>query len=299
MPKKVNKSRRKKVARRTRSHVPAVPRELDMAIREKKCALFVGAGLSVAAGYPRWTTLLSNLVEVGRAKKYGINAATERELKRLIQDSNKLLLVAEELRERFGKEQFEKELVAVFRKDLQPEKMHHRLMDIPFSLAITTNYDLLLERAFIKKHADPPPAFTALQPAEIAEALWRNDYFILKAHGDVNNRASLIITERDYREIIYRSHGYRAALASIFTTRKVLFLGVSFADPELKLLLAYLHDAFHGGMTHYALVPSNEFSECVVNRWRKDFGIVCLCYTSTKNHPQVGEFVRSLPKISD
>ncbi|OQB81211.1 MAG: hypothetical protein BWX88_04345 [Planctomycetes bacterium ADurb.Bin126] len=277
------------------SSVPTVPPELQEAIRTGKCAVFVGAGLSVGAGYPNWTTLLIDLISKGRSRGWNVNAADERELKKLVSQPDKVLLVAEELRERFGRSHFEDQLVEVFKKDRQPTAVHRQLMEIPFSLAITTNYDLLLEKAYLAKVKDLPPAFTNLQPPEIAEALWRNDFFILKAHGDVNNRASFVLTERDYREIIHRSHGYRSALASIFTTKTVLFLGVSFSDPELRLLLGYLHDAFHGGTLHYALAPRTEFTGSVINRWRKDFRVECLLYTPSKGHPEVGSFVSSLP----
>ncbi len=287
-----SKSKKKK---RVTVNCPSVPPELSRTISDGKCAVFVGAGFSMAAGYPSWQTLLKTLIKKAHTSNYNTNSKQARELVNLLKDSDKLLVVAEELRERFGPETFDKELVNIFEKKRKPTTTHLRLMDIPFKFAVTTNYDLLLERAYLKKHGDIPAAYTNSQPPEIAEALWRGDYFILKAHGDVNNRASLVLTERDYRKIIYREHGYRSALASIFTMNTILFLGVSFADPELRLLLGYLHDAFYGGRTHFALVPETDFSETLVNRWRKDFGIECLCYKPTRNHPEVHKFVQSLP----
>jgi hypothetical protein len=119
----------------------------------------------------------------------------------------------------------------------------------------------------------------------------------LKAHGDIDHRNEIVITERDYREIIFRSQGYRAALSAIFTTRSVLFLGSSLTDPEPKLLLGFLHDAFHGaGARHYALVPYNEFSETEASRWQKDFKVRCIRYhASNTTHPEVVEFLKTLP----
>jgi hypothetical protein len=277
--------------------IPDVPPELENAIVKGRCAVFVGAGLSVAAGYPTWPVLLESLIDKGHQRNWRINATQAKELKKLLIGGDKYLLVAEELRERFGREVFEDQLVEVFNKDQSPTSLHHKLMNISFTSAITTNYDLLLEKAYLKKFkGDLPPAFTNSQPREIAEALWRGSFFILKAHGDVKNRASFIITERDYRDVIFHSHGYRSALASIFTSNTVLFLGVGLNDPELKLLLGYLHDAFHGGTQHYALVPQSSFSETVVNRWRKDFRVECLRYEASPKHPEVERFVELLPK---
>ena len=208
---------KKKAKAKKHSAVPDVPPELMDVIKAGRCAVFVGAGLSVAAGYPSWAKLLEKLIEKGHERGWRINATQAKELKTLLKESDKYLLVAEELRERFGRDTFAGELVEIFKKDHPPTTLHQRLMDIPFALAVTTNYDLLLEKAYLKKYKDLPPAFTNLQPPEIAGALWRGNFFILKAHGDVNNRESFVITERDYRDVIFRSQGYRSALSSIFT----------------------------------------------------------------------------------
>jgi hypothetical protein len=108
----------------------------------------------------------------------------------------------------------------------------------------------------------------------------------------------MVVTERDYRKIIHSSPGYRSMLSAIFTTKTVLFLGVSLSDPELKLLLRYLHDAMHGAAPkHFALVSSREFGHTAVNRWKKDYRVKCLLYSpSDDTHPEVGAFVKQLPR---
>lgn len=97
------KSKTGKKTRRGDPRVPKVPSELTDAIQARKSAVFVGAGLSVGAGYPQWSTLLHDLITLGRHERYQINARQERELKRLVSSGDKSLLVAEELRERFGR----------------------------------------------------------------------------------------------------------------------------------------------------------------------------------------------------
>ena len=140
-----------------------------------------------------------------------------------------------------------------------------------------------------------PKIYTHADTADFADALWRGDFFILKAHGDVARKSSMILTQMDYRTIIYSSPGYRAVLTAIFTTKTMLFLGVSLDDPETQLLLDFLHDAFHGsGVYHFALVPEDQFNETAANRWRRDFNINCLRYEATAGHPEVGEFVNRL-----
>lgn len=288
------KTRGSQAHRRARISAPTPPKELLDAVRNNKCAVFVGAGLSAGAGFPTWRNLLSDLATKG-SKRGLVTSKQLKEIRRLI-DDDKLLMVAEELRERFGREHFEDELVRIFGGDRSPTETHKKLMQVPFSLAVTTNYDLMLEEAYLARNKKLPRSFTNLQPPEVADALWRGDYFILKAHGDVNNRASLVITERDYRQVIHSSHGYRAALESIFTTKTVLFVGASLSDPEVTLLLGYLHDAFHGSRLHFALMPQAQASDTVRNRWLKDFRVECITYKPTKDHPEVRKFMEALAK---
>jgi SIR2-like protein len=171
---------------------------------------------------------------------------------------------------------------------------HTLLTSIPFDIAITTNYDKLLERSYAKV-GYVPPTYTHSRAPDFVDALWRKKFFILKAHGDVDHKTEMILTERDYRDIIYRSAGYQSALSAIFTTKSILFLGASLSDPETRLMLAFLHDAFHGsGSRHYALVSSTDFSETLASRWRKDYKVQLLTYDPTTGRPEVGAFLNML-----
>lgn len=276
---------------------PVPPQDLVDAINRGKCAVFVGAGLSCATGYPGWVELLRRLTDKCYSRKK-INKRRANEIRNLINEPDKLLMVAQELREILDEGPFRKELADEFRqKRFKPTKTHLRLMQVPFSVAVTTNYDMLLEEAYQSVFGEIPAIFSNSQVADIADAFFRSEFFILKAHGDVRTRASMIITERDYREIIFRSPGYQSAVSSLFVMNSVLFLGVGLNDPELRLLLSYLHDAFHGGAPrHYALVPSRSFPETARNRWDKDFNVECLDYQASKGHPEVHEFVKRLPQ---
>lgn len=270
------------------------PNELVAAICEKKCALFVGAGLSVSAGFPRWPDLLVHLIDTGLKRGFYKDAKAT-ELKTIAAQPNRQLMVAQEISDCYGKELFQTELARVFNVKRPPTQLHLALPRIPFSLVVTTNYDQLLENAYSKVTDSIPTVYTHADTADFADALWRGDFFILKVHGDVGRKSSMILTQKDYRTIIYSSPGYRAVVTAIFTIKTVLFLGVSLDDPETQLFLDFLHDAFHGsGVYHYALVPKHEFNETAANRWRRDFNVNCLCYEATSGHPEVGEFVQRL-----
>jgi hypothetical protein len=292
-------SSKKRTAPAKASRIEPIPPALIDAINENRCVVFVGAGLSVGAGYPNWLDLLKSLIKRGTDQRM-ISASREKELTVLVEtkDTVKLLMVAEELRDLLGADDFESALADTFQDgSKQPTEVHNELPEIPFSAAITTNYDKLLEYAYAASdNGRSPPVFTSNDAADLANALFKQKFFIMKAHGDVEKRSTMVITEKDYRKLSYRSGGYKTVLSALFTTRSVLFLGSSLADPETWLLLGFLHDCFHGsGAYHYALLPKGETADVMFNRWRKDFQVHCIHYEPSSGHPEVLDFLRSLP----
>lgn len=83
-----------------------------------------------------------------------INVKDKLELKDLIQ-KKKLLLVAEDLKERMGNERLRRFLKEVFSEWTEPGDTQQLLPKLPFAAAITTNYDRLLEMAYAKQRRLP------------------------------------------------------------------------------------------------------------------------------------------------
>lgn len=206
------------------------------------------------------------------------------------------LLAAEELSDVMGASLFRNELAAIFDDNRTPARAHELLIQLPFGFVVTTNYDRLLENAYVKTHGIVQYVYTYEQSTDFASALWDGRYFILKAHSDVGSRTALVITERDYRNLIYSAPGYRATMSSVFSTRTLLFMGASLKDPEMRQLLGFLYDAFHGGgPMHYAFVPGTELTAVERKRWMKDYRVQCVPYDpSDASHPEVDEFLEDL-----
>src|SRR5437868_6481456 len=179
----------------------AVPPELSEAFLERKCGVFVGAGASRAADLPDWTGLLRELVEKTGSMPNS-DKGLFKDLRALLGDKSKHLMLASILREELGVD-FDKYIEGRFADaKLAPAKIHRAIIDLPAAFVITTNYDNLLERAFLEKHhgKELPNVFTYNQAGEVASNLHRDKYFFLKAHGDAQlNPSEIILTEKDYR----------------------------------------------------------------------------------------------------
>src|SRR5437868_3905012 len=108
--------------------IDPTPKELTDAITERRCAVFVGAGLSVAAGYPNWEDLLKRLI-LKAVQLKNISDHQADELRQLIstKEAEKYLMVAQELSDR-GQERFVDDIVAVFGDDSKtPTPAHDEL----------------------------------------------------------------------------------------------------------------------------------------------------------------------------
>jgi hypothetical protein len=281
------------------SSVPSVPDELADDVQKGRCSVFVGAGLSVGAGYPTWDELLHTLIDLGEKKKL-IDANKKTELNNMRKLPNKWLMIAQELMDAYEEGPFQTELSAVFDAiSASPTDAHKAITEINFSFVVTTNYDQLIENAYFPKFGRIPKIFTHHDKEDFADALWKGDFFILKAHGSLDRKSTVILTEKDYRRLIYSSPGYRALLAAIFTTKTILFLGASLSDPELKLLLGSLHDSFQGkGQTHFALIPNDGFNQTEADHWRKNYNVRCLLYAPSSGHPELPAFLKELGRLS-
>src|SRR5512140_3559213 len=134
---------------------PKLPGLLVRYIQQKRCVVFVGAGLSAGAGLPTWKALLLKGIDelVGSLPE---GESHQDELRKLV-EYGKLLEVAEFCKDKLGAayHQFLTDQVRGDQADV-PET-HKALMHLPFSAWVTTNYDKLLERAYseVKKRGFP------------------------------------------------------------------------------------------------------------------------------------------------
>jgi hypothetical protein len=164
-----------------------------------------------------------------------------------------------------GRGTLNRELRAIFNKHYSPRKIHRYLAGINRPLLIvTTNYDDLIERAFIDqgrpydlvihttninlgdqllwwKHGEAAPR--QISPNKLYIDL-NQSTVIYKMHGAVDrldgSRDQYVITEDDYIEFLARmtrNKAIPAIFAEPFQTRHFLFLGYSLNDWNLRVVL--------------------------------------------------------------
>lgn len=273
-----------------------IPYDLAQRIANGRGVAFVGAGLSQGAGLPGWVELLQQMLKW--AQIHGVALDDYTELQTYIEE-NKLLLVAEEMRERLGKERFRQFIAEVFRNiEITPTETHKLLPDIPFTAILTSNYDKLLETAYALERGTIPHCFTQVDFPELAAAQNNDEFYILKIHGTADRIETIVLGKKDYREVMLANSAYRQFLMAFFQNNTVLFLGYGLADPDLLLLLDELNVTFKDyGKLHYALMDETKIRPIERRRFECDYGVHIIPYTpSSQEHPEVHHFLAQLAK---
>lgn len=273
-----------------------IPEKLKEAYRQNKCAILVGAGASAGAGLPLWGKLLENMADAALAHKV-ITAEKTDQYKQLAKRPEKYLTVASGLKEDlrvYFDEFIESSFIA---PKPTPTALHQAIVALDkLQFVLTTNYDTLIERAYRVNNPDVPVC-TFKDAGEIQRRLWKRDPFILKAHGDATKLANgIILTDADYRELLFRQRGYQSLLSSMFTLFTIVFVGASMTDPEIMLLLNYIADAFtpSSGPCHFAALAEEDINDVEKERWFKDFNIQLIPVSKANNYAELAEFLVAL-----
>lgn len=274
-----------------------IPSELLQKIASGDCVVYVGAGLSRGAELPDWPQLLKQMISWSEAN--GVSLPHKVDIENAISE-RKFLLAAEEITEKMGDEKFRLFMSEVFRRPgLKPTIAHELLTQIPFAASLTSNYDKLLETAYIIASGGASlHVFSQRDVPELSNALRTKEFYVLKAHGTVDRIETIVLSRTQYRELMHNNPAYKQFLSSLLSTKTVLFIGFSLSDPDLELVLNELQSAFAGYTgTHYALMDISNMPAFERNRWATDYHIEIITYTpSAGDHPEVREFLQEIKK---
>jgi len=208
-------------------------------VEQGTAALFVGAGLSRQAGYPDWRALLKDIAD---------------ELKINLDNEHDLSGVAQWYINKSGKQRTR---IAQLVRDNFPDKEEvpkpHRIMArLPVRYIWTTNYDKLIERAWLlqQRRLD----VKAIKSDLSVSNPWA-DTTLYKMHGTVDHPAEIVIATDDYELYRQKRSGFLQILNGHLIALHCLFIGFSFTDPNISHLLALIRESMGEHATqHYAII---------------------------------------------
>ncbi|MBN1349939.1 SIR2 family protein [candidate division KSB1 bacterium] len=267
-------------------------KELIEKIKQKKCVLFLGSGLSVAAGYPDWHGLMEKMIE---QMHESISAEDLEELNALLQKHD-YLQIASHFKALVNPQEYTDFLTKIFSADhIRPTENHLQIVRLHFPCIITTNYDKLVESAYYEiNHV--MPRIRHHQSDDLGSLLSSDNFFIFKSHGVIDDIGSIILTRQDYNRLIYDNQAYRTFIEALLVSRNLLFVGFSLNDPDFNLFSDYLSHIYQGHLPRsYALLTG--VSRLRMNSLEHERNIKIIFYENKAgDHREVGEFFELLSR---
>jgi formylglycine-generating enzyme required for sulfatase activity len=208
-----------------------IPHSLIEACRAKSCVPFIGAGLSMQSGLPSWASI------IGEMKSYLAKRASQPadELRWL--ESNGPLEIADRFKRKMSPAEYQQRLVSWFDPaDSKIAPAHAALMETPWPFLVTTNFDRLIETAFTQTAGRM--LTTSWTYEQLVKANAAGNQFLVKLHGSVEDPDSVVLTESDYARLAAKEERLLRFIGeSLLTMKRVMFVGLSMSDPELRSLL--------------------------------------------------------------
>jgi tetratricopeptide (TPR) repeat protein len=210
---------------------------------------FVGAGLSMPMGFPSWTRFLKNL-----AGECGLSAEIATLLANGQYDE-----AADRIEQGLSPTLFNKRFTHTFgHRKSEARELKGPVLALPHLAAgavVTTNFDRILERVFAEAGAPFEHVAWGSQVDQIRRAITENQPFLLKLHGDAEERTNRVLTRREYdtHYVSGNPEGLRAQISRVFQGRTLLFVGCSLGvDRTMDVLLEIVKQV--SGVEHYAII---------------------------------------------
>ena len=214
-------------------------KEIEKAIKSEEIAAFIGAGMSVPAGFLTWSELLKE-----SAIEIGLKVEKESDLVNLAQYYSNVK----------ARRSIDDLIKENFSNLNNPTKNHTLLAQLPISTYWTTNYDKLIEKALEGNNKVP---FVKTRDEQLRGTNRNFDAIVYKLHGDMDCPEDAVITRSDYEEFGYNKRKlFREVLEGDLLTKTFLFLGFSFSDPNFNYVIGRLRVLLEESKTrkHYCIM---------------------------------------------
>lgn len=222
------------------NEIKSFARKFSRQMTDENVAIFAGAGLSASVGFADWEGLLAPF-----AKEMDLDAKREKDhLVRLAQYS---------MNHKHGnRHHLNEALITAFPVLKVPSENHRILARLPIETYWTTNYDRLIETAL---RSENKRTDVKHQDRELPNSTPRRDAVVYKMHGDVESSVDAVLTRDDYENYAKNHPGFLNALSGDLTGKTFLFIGFSFADPNLEQVLSQVRQRFEKSQReHFALL---------------------------------------------
>lgn len=214
---------------------------IQRASRENRLVIFVGAGVSMNSNVPSWNQLIKRMKD---------------ELPNEFSNEIDALKIAQIYKDSRGQKEYMDKVkdILLYNKAV-PNPLHKSILALNPCHIITTNYDDLIEQELSKEFLQ---YHIIREDKDIPQMTCPNT--LVKMHGDYSTD-NIVLTESDYFNYKNNFPLTKAYVQSLFASKLVLFVGFSFTDLNLKMILNELQNILSENMQRAYLLscdmPSN------------------------------------------
>ncbi len=229
----------------------AIFRDLVDAVRFRRIAPFVGAGLSKACGYPMWGEALRKIAQK-------LNALDVQDIEPLMAQYD--YLQAAQVLHDAAAEPVRHFIKTEFRQRGAINGPVRLLPELADGCIVTTNFDTVIEDLF-RDRGQPLDGYMHGTQAgnNFVQRLLRGERCILKLHGDAGQASTHVFTQTQYQAAYGEPFAFQnqlpRALRQIFISHSLLFLGCSLEqDKTLDLFQSVVDEGAFEIPDHFAVL---------------------------------------------
>lgn len=293
--------------------------ELTDLILSGQSLLVVGAGCSIEFGYPNWKGLLKELENFAQNCGPDFREKVKSTDDKLYYVKN----IQEYIKEKNGNlDKYYTKLHRLFspkNRAKQFPQFHMNMVELPFKGIITTNYDIVLDKALAESS---PGDYTNKKPLVVDE-LPLSEFFlsldsnqhpkqVLHLHGYYEEPKNIILSITEYERAYglkpdRREEGnqvwslHRKLLWAILATRRSVWIGFSMTDPYLKAMLDMVNSDLWrwDAPFHYAIMGIKDekaaLSKKLAKSLKEDYGIEVVFYEyNNSDHSALNKIISEI-----
>ena len=254
------------------------PSSLVREIAARRCAFFLGAGVSASAvdesgQHPKgWSQFLDEATQL-------VTDKTKKRIVRKLINEKKYLLALQGIKDEVDLAEYRDLLDKNFNKStFIPGALHKTIYDLDSRIIITTNFDKIYEQYCMSLM--PSTAFKVIEynSEDLIDEIRSDTRLIIKAHGSIDNISKMLFTRSEYHKARVEHRGFYEVVKAVFLTHTIVFIGCGMEDPDVLLLLEDVQITGSSQRPHYALIRRKDQNLVTMQDWKKTYNISALEY---------------------
>jgi hypothetical protein len=129
---------------------------------------------------------------------------------------------------------------------------------------------------------------------DVADAVRRPNFIVLKIHGTIDAPRRMIFTRQDYAQARSEYSQFYSILDALVITHTFIFLGCGINDPDIRLVLENYAFRYKHARPHYITLPKDAISEIEAKSIEKSTNLKILFYSPKDLHNELVDSIDCL-----